>query len=83
MQVILSTHGLFLIKELDRLIESFNEKNLEKPIPLKFFSLKIADEVVEVEQGRKLEDLQTIVSLDEELAQDDREQAFFFKGLQP
>ncbi len=82
-QVILSTHGLFLMKELDRLVESFNEENPGKPLPMNFFSLKITDGGVEVERGEKLEDLQTIVSLDEELAQDDREQAFFYKGLQP
>jgi energy-coupling factor transporter ATP-binding protein EcfA2 len=72
-QVILTTHDLFLMNELSLLIESTPK------MPAQFLSCCPTDVSVIVEQGRILEDLHTIVVLDEALAQDDREQDFYYK----
>jgi hypothetical protein len=72
-QVILTTHDLFLMNELSLLIESTPQ------MPAQFLSCCPTDISVIVEQGRVLEDLHTIVVLDEALAQDDREQDFYYK----
>jgi AAA15 family ATPase/GTPase len=73
-QVILATHDFFLMKELSLLIESTPNR------PARFFSLRTDNAGIAVEQGRILEDLNTIVVLDEVLAQDDREQDFYYKS---
>jgi len=70
-QVILATHELFLMKELSLQVES-------KPIPAHFFSFQKDEASVAVEQGKILEDLQTIITLDEELALYDREQSAYY-----
>ncbi|MEN8220987.1 MAG: AAA family ATPase [Pseudomonadota bacterium] len=79
-QVILATHELFLMKELSLLVES-------KPteIPAHFFSFRMDEGSVVVEQGKILEDLQTIITLDEELALYDREQSAYYakKAMNP
>ncbi|WP_312966558.1 AAA family ATPase [Stutzerimonas kunmingensis] len=67
-QVILATHSLFLLKELEILSASEAFANIEK----RFFALKPGPDGVEVEQGDALDDLQTLVLLDEELEQSDR-----------
>jgi AAA15 family ATPase/GTPase len=75
-QIILTTHYLFLMKEL-----SLQVTHSKENIPAQFFSLaQQKDEVnhVKVESGKTLPDLQTIVALDEELAFFDREQAAFY-----
>ncbi|RKZ90284.1 MAG: ATP-binding protein [Candidatus Parabeggiatoa sp. nov. 1] len=72
-QIILTTHDLFLMNELSLLIESTPQ------MPAQFLSCCPTDVSVIVEQGRVLEDLHTIVVLDEALAQDDREQDFYYK----
>ncbi|TGO02898.1 hypothetical protein PN36_16990 [Candidatus Thiomargarita nelsonii] len=72
-QVILATHDLFLMKELSLLIESTPKMSAQ------FLSLRLDEPGVAVEQGRLLEDLHTIIVLDEALAQDDREQEFYYK----
>ncbi|MGB3919334.1 MAG: ATP-binding protein [Thiothrix litoralis] len=66
-QVFIATHSYFLLKELDILA-------MEQPIPTRYFSLLKGEDGVVVESGDSLDDLQTIVALDEELAQFDREQ---------
>jgi predicted ATPase len=76
-QVILATHDLFLMKELSLLIESTPQ------MPAQFFSLRQDETGIAVEQGRLLEDLHTIVALDEALAQDDREQDFYYNNRIP
>jgi predicted ATPase len=80
-QIILTTHYLFLMKEL-----SLQVTNSKGNIPAKFFSMAQGkDDVnhIQVESGERLPDLQTIVALDEELAFFDREQAAFYaaKGI--
>jgi len=72
-QIILATHDLFLMNELSLLIESTPK------MPAQFLSCCPEEVSVIVEQGRVLEDLHTIVVLDEALAQDDREQDFYYK----
>jgi ABC-type transport system involved in cytochrome c biogenesis ATPase subunit len=66
-QIFIATHSYFLLKELDIL-------TMEQPIPTRYFSLLKGEDGVVVESGDSLDDLQTIVALDEELAQFDREQ---------
>jgi len=70
-QVILSTHDLFLMKQLSLLVES-------SKIPAQFFSLREDNDAITVEHGKVLEDLQTIVTLNEELALYDREQSAYY-----
>jgi AAA15 family ATPase/GTPase len=70
-QVILATHDLFLMKELSLLVESSD-------IPARFFSLRRDNDAITIEHGNVLEDLQTIVTLDEELALYDREQSAYY-----
>jgi hypothetical protein len=74
-QVILATHDFFLMKELSLLIESTPK------MPARCFSLNPnnATTGVVIEDGHILEDLNTIIVLDEVLAQDDREQDFYYK----
>ncbi len=66
-QIFIATHSYFLLKELDILA-------MEQHIPTRYFSLFKGEDGVVVESGDSLDDLQTIVALDEELAQFDREQ---------
>lgn len=68
-QVMIATHSLFLMKELSLWVERSQEQ-----IPARFFCLRLEDDSVALEQGNVLEDLQTIISLEEVLDQDDREQ---------
>jgi predicted ATP-binding protein involved in virulence len=70
-QVILSTHDLFMMKQLSLLIETAN-------MPARFFSLRQDNDAITIEQGNVLEDLQTIVTLEEELALYDREQNAYY-----
>ncbi len=72
-QVILTTHDLFLMNELSLLIESTPK------MPGQFLSCRPEKGGIVVEQGSVLEDLHTILVLEEALAQDDREQAFYYE----
>ncbi len=66
-QIFIATHSYFLLKELDIL-------TIQQPIPTRYFSLLKGEDGVVVESGDSLDELQSIVSLEEELAQFDREQ---------
>lgn len=79
-QVILATHSLFVMKELSLIVEQ--SKQSQKDFPAKFFSLRLDENGVAMEEGELLEDLKTIVALDEALEQDDREQSVLFEGPQ-
>jgi len=70
-QVILATHDLFLMKELSFLVES-------SALSARFLSLRRDHDAILIEHGNVLEDLQTIVTLDEELALYDREQSMYY-----
>lgn len=67
-QVIIATHSLFLLRELEILARSKEFAAIDK----RFFALKPGANGVEVEQGSAVEDLDTLVLLDEELEQSDR-----------
>lgn len=66
-QIFIATHSLFLLRELEIL------QNAEKkPVPQRYFALKQEKAGVTVEQGDTVDDLETLVLLDEELLQSDR-----------
>lgn len=67
-QVVIATHSLFLLKELELLARATQRPNTQQ----RYFALVKGPEGVEVEQGSQVDDLQTLVLLDEELAQSDR-----------
>ncbi|BBP45283.1 ATP-binding protein [Thiosulfatimonas sediminis] len=67
-QVFIASHSLFLLREL----EILSQQKEFKKIPQRYFALTASDDGVVVEQGDSVEDLQTLVILDEELAQSDR-----------
>ncbi len=66
-QVFIATHSLFLLRELEVL-----QAAEKKTVPQRYFALKQTADGVEVEQGNAIDDLQTLVLLDEELQQSDR-----------
>jgi hypothetical protein len=77
-QVILATHSLFLMKELNMQCDTLDES-----VPMRFFSLAQSREnTVILEQGERLSDLETVVSLDESLAQYDREHEAYYRALE-
>ncbi|RMX09404.1 ATP-binding protein [Allofranklinella schreckenbergeri] len=67
-QVFIATHSLFLLRELEMLLA-------DKPyaaLPRRWFALAAHGDEVTLEQSEHIEDIQTLVMLDEELAQSDR-----------
>lgn len=62
-QVFIATHSLFLLCELEIIASTKKEKSFSQ----RYFSLKVEDESVSIEQGDDLTDLQTLVMLDETL----------------
>lgn len=67
-QVFIATHSLFLLRELEMLTAA----KPYKTVPCRYFSLAYAENNIVLEQGDRIDDLQTLVLLDEELAQSDR-----------
>ena len=67
-QVFMATHSLFLLRELDLLTAG---KEFKKT-PCRYFSLKRDGDAVILEQGDHVDDLKTLVLLDEALEQSDR-----------
>lgn len=65
-QVFIATHSYFLLKELNLLSH-------QTPVPQHFIGLTVQNGETVLEQASRLLDLTTIVTLDEELAQYDRE----------
>jgi AAA domain, putative AbiEii toxin, Type IV TA system len=64
-QVVVATHSLFLLRELEMLLE-------ERPTGARFFGLHASADGVSVMQGTSVEDMGDIAALDEELEQSDR-----------
>jgi ABC-type multidrug transport system ATPase subunit len=64
-QVFIATHSLFLLRELEMLLE-------ERKGDARFFGLHASSDGVLVEQGPSVEDMGAIAVLDEELEQSDR-----------
>jgi hypothetical protein len=67
-QVVIGTHSLFLLRE----IEILSGQEHFKSIPQRYFALEKTDSSVNVQQGNTLDDIQTLVVLDESLMQSDR-----------
>lgn len=75
-QVVIATHNLFLMKYFDYLIT-----NAQTKIPTAFFSLVRTEQGITVEQGERLSQLNTVVSMNEELELYDKEQEAFYSDL--
>lgn len=67
-QVFVASHSLFLLRELEMML---GEKRYQK-LARRWFALAAKDGEVALEQSDQVEDIQTLVMLDEELAQSDR-----------
>lgn len=67
-QVFIATHSLFLLRELEIISK---DKDFKK-VKHRYFALTLKDSGMDVEQGDSVEDLKSLVLLDEELAQSDR-----------
>jgi energy-coupling factor transporter ATP-binding protein EcfA2 len=67
-QVIIGTHSLFLLRE----IEILTSQKAFKAIPQRYFALGKESDGVTVQQGNSVDDINPFVMLDEELAQSDR-----------
>jgi energy-coupling factor transporter ATP-binding protein EcfA2 len=67
-QVFMATHSLFLLRELEMLLNRQNRRSYGA----RFFGLRAVEDHVDIEQGPSIEDIGDIILLDEELAQSDR-----------
>lgn len=67
-QVFIASHSLFLLRELEMLLGDKRYRD----VPRRWFALAAKEGEVVLEQSAQLEDIQTLVMLDEELAQSDR-----------
>lgn len=67
-QVVIGTHSLFLLRE----IEILTAQKPFKSIPQRYFALGKTDSGVDVQQGDSVDEINPFVMLDEELAQSDR-----------
>lgn len=66
-QVFIASHSLFLLRELEMLLAGEYRE-----VRCRWFSLAVHEGAVILEQGDGADDIQTLVLLDEELAQSDR-----------
>ena len=62
------THSLFLLRELEMLLE----QQRFKPIQQRYFALAPGDDGVAIQQGDRIDDVDPLVALDEELEQSGR-----------
>jgi len=67
-QIFIATHSLFLLRELEILSQAKEFKKVKH----RYFALTLKDSGVGVEQGDSLEEINSLVLLDEELEQSDR-----------
>ena len=67
-QVFIASHSLFLMRELDILLQNDSFRSTKA----RFFGLHRSDEGVQVQQGDTVDDIGTIDALQEELSQSDR-----------
>lgn len=67
-QVIIGTHSLFLLRE----IEILGNQKTFKGLPQRYFALGKDGDGVTVQQGDSVDDINPFVMLDEELAQSER-----------
>lgn len=69
LQVFVATHSLFLLRELDIGLQQQQQPSIFGP---RFFALTPSSDGVEVQQGDGIDEVDPIVSLDEDLLQSDR-----------
>ena len=67
-QVFIASHSLFLIRELDILLQTKDFQNVAS----RFFGLHKTGDEVAVKQGESVDDIGEIAALQEELSQSDR-----------
>ena len=67
-QVIIATHSLFLLRELEILLADPTQRKLEA----RYFGLQLVQDNVTVQQGASLDDIGDITALEESLRQSDR-----------
>jgi predicted ATP-dependent endonuclease of OLD family len=67
-QLFIATHSLFLLRELDILLQAPEFQS----IPACFFGLHLTEDGVDVKQGNTVEDIGQITALEEELSQSNR-----------
>lgn len=67
-QVVIGTHSLFLLREL----EILSSQKQYQAIPQRYFALGKSENCVNVQQGDSVDEINPFVMLDEELAQSDR-----------
>ena len=72
-QIVIATHSLFLMKYFDYLIRQSNNT-----VSAAFFNLVRTENGIRVEQGERLNQLNTIVALEEEIEFYDKEQALLY-----
>lgn len=65
-QIFIASHSLFLLREIEILARS------EYKVSRRYFGLSLGEDGAVLEQADELEDIQTLVLLDEELEQADR-----------
>jgi hypothetical protein len=66
--VFVATHSLFLLRELKMLLEQHPCKGIKQ----RYFALAPGDDGVTIQQGDRIDDVDPLVALDEELQQSDR-----------
>lgn len=71
-QVFLATHSLFLLREIEMLLQHSEHSNVNT----RYIGLNLSEDDFRIEQGDKVEDLSVIAVLDEELKQSDRYMEF-------
>lgn len=67
-QIILATHSLFLLRELDILLRQSQFRKIEQ----RYFALRRGGDGVEVARGDAIDDVDPLLLLDEDLKQSDR-----------
>jgi hypothetical protein len=67
-QLFIATHSLFLLRELDILLQASDFQS----IPACFFGLHLTEDGVHVKQGNTVDDIGQITALEEELSQSNR-----------
>lgn len=75
-QVVIATHNIFLLKYFDYLITNSKTK-----IPSVFFSLVRMEKNILIEKGARLNQLNTIVALNEEMELYDKQQEAIYSNL--
>ncbi len=76
-QIILATHSLLFLKEIDLQLQLLVEQGT--PVPARFFALSLKDDGVKITTGDVLEEVDPIVALDMEIDQADRYRDWYYR----